>query len=265
MGCFFSRLCKKKDQSADAGQEMTTINNIDEKIKALETAISDSETDMKMLEEEKTVVEQQAEMLIIKTNQEARLQDLGKHIARLDKTIAGFRSRLQILQATRLELKSSADMHRAGKALDGATNAAPKAQLNIKLINLDDMKQKFAKIEEEMNGPIKDEHLSLVISTLKSKASTKASKVNASNAFAGRANNYIDESIQLTAGQKPPGFNPLMYAEFDIESTMGPEARSSTKGKVMFSSYLDQTSSSMKKMDERLSLALREPQKRRVI
>jgi chaperonin cofactor prefoldin len=259
MGQWFSKCCFGRKKPAEPRQlmkqgsgEKKETHDFATQISEVESAIAESEKDLRKLEDEKIALEQQGEHLV-QTNQETKLVELGMHIARLNKTIDGFKSRINILRNKRLELMTSANMHKFNAVITNANNPPLPAQTNYSPMNLGDMQKQFAKIEAQMASPIEESQVKDIISTMRSRASTNASNTK------GPAR-YIDESTNLIAGQKPrtpkntllPP-NPLLYAEINIQSTRGPELQDTNYLAV---SCMPGTAESRKKIDERLGRAL---------
>lgn len=259
MGEWFSSCCFGRKKPAEPRQLLTQgspekkdIKDFATQISEVESAITESERDLKKLEDEKNLLEQQGEQLV-QANQESKLLELGTHIVRLNKTIEGFKSRINILRNKRLELITSANMHKVNAVIANFNNPPLPAQTNYSPMNLGDMQKQFANIEAKIASPIEESQVKDVISSMRSRASTKLSNSK------GPAR-YIDESSKLIAGQKPrtpqnhlSPPNPLLYAEIKIQSTGGPE--------LQYTNYLDVscmqgTAESRKKIDERLGRAL---------
>ena len=195
------------------------------KIKTVEKAIKESTKDKEQLEKEKTTYEQQA-IGFIQSNQEERLEELTTHLAKLDKTIKGFKSRLSILHDRRLELISLRDMKQFGNAIDTTHGAKPPPQILHNNLNFRNYDEEWKKIHQEESAPI-DESAKLAIKkSLMTKATTEASRANASKI---RSANYLDNTSMIVPDKSPNKFNnPLLDAEVDINSTMGPGISANT-------------------------------------
>ncbi len=231
-------------------------NDLAHKIKTVEEAIKESQKVIDQLQEEKTLYEQLA-IGFIQTKQEERMEELTTHLARLDKTIKGFKSRLSILQDKRLELINLRGMHQFGDVLDTAHGAKPPPQILLNKLKPRKYDEEWKKIHQEESAPI-DESAKLAIKkSLMTKATTEASRANASQS---RSDNYIDRTSIMVPEQKPTQFNnPLLYAETNINSTMMPGISANTSHRSpnpLMVSCLNEVKGKGKNLDTKLKRLL---------